>query len=321
MSRLHAWLLAPAPPERLAALRLLVGGYAVVFLVARLPSFWASTNLPERQWHPVGVLVPLSAPLPPRVAQVLLLATVALGVGFFLGWRYRVTGPLFAAAFLAVTTYRLSWGHVIHTEHLVVIHVLILALAPSAHSWSLDAVGGRAQPSAVPAARFGWPVKAMAVVLVTGYVLAGIAKARNGGWDWLVGDVLRNQVAYDNLRKELLGDPHSPIGGWAVRFGWLFPPLAITTTVIELGAPLALLGGRWRTAWALSAWMFHVGILVLMAISFPYPLSGIAYASLFANERLVTRLAARVRWLGRLGVPPAPPRAPSVAPRSLRRAG
>jgi hypothetical protein len=319
--RLNGWLLAPAPPERLASLRLLVGGYVVVFMVLRMPSFWQATNLPERQWRPVGVLVPLGSPLPPAAAQVLVLATVVVGVAFVAGWRYRWTGPAFALAFLAVTTYRLSWGHVIHTEHLVVIHVLILGLAPSARVWSLDATSGRADPTGVPPERFGWPVKAMAIVLVTGYVLAGIAKARNGGWDWMVGDVLRNQVAYDNVRKELLGDLHSPIGGWAVRHGWLFPPIAMLTTVIELAAPVALLGGRWRTVWALSAWGFHVGIVVLMAISFPYPLSGIAYASLFACERLVSRLATRVRWLGRLGVPRGSPPAPSVVPHSPPPAG
>jgi uncharacterized membrane protein YphA (DoxX/SURF4 family) len=296
VSRLTAWLLRPAPPERLASLRILVGAYVVVFMLARLPSFWSATTLPERQWRPVGVLVPLGSPLPPGVAQAMLLATIGLGVAFLVGWRFRVVGPLFAVVFLVATTYRLSWGQVNHTEHLVAIHVLILGLVPAAHAWSVDAAAGRADPATVPPPRFGWPVKAMAVALVAGYVLAGIAKVRNGGMDWMVGDVLRNQVAYDNLRKILLGDIHSPVGGWTVRFAWLFPPLAIATTVIELGAPLALLGGRWRTVWALSAWLFHVGIVALMAISFPYPLSGVAYASLFASERLFQRFGLPARY-------------------------
>lgn len=296
MKRAHDWLLAPAPPERLAALRLLVGGYCVVFLVARMPSFWASTTLPARQWQPVGVLVPLGGPLSPGVVQGVLLATVALGVAFSAGWRYRVVGPLFALAFLAVTTYRLSWGQVNHTEHLVAVHVLLLGFVPAAHAWSADELAGRARVSSVPAERFGWPVRAMATVLVIGYVLAGLAKLRNGGLDWVVGDVLRNQVAYDNLRKLLLGDGYSPIGSRLVRFGWLFPPLALLTTVIELGAPLALLGGRIRTWWVVGAWGFHVGIVVLMWISFPYPLSGIAFASLFATERLFVRVGVAARY-------------------------
>ena len=94
------------------------------------------------------------------------------------------------------------------------------------------------------------PVQLMALVTIITYVLAGMAKLRNGGMDWLVGDVLRNQVAFDNLRKELLGAWHSPFGGWAVRYAWIFPPMAVATVVVELGAPVAFLGGRWRTIWA-----------------------------------------------------------------------
>lgn len=120
-------------------------------------------------------------------------------------------------------------------------------------------------------------------------------KLRNGGWDWVDGGVLRNQIAYDNLRKELLGSQHSPIGGWLVRYAWVFPPFAWATMAIELGAPIALLGGRWRTVWVVGAWLFHVGIVILMAISFPYQVSGIAYACFFRPERAVDTLFTRVK--------------------------
>ena len=129
----------------------------------------------------------------------------------------------------------------------------------------------------------------MVIILIVTYLLAGWMKLRNGGWDWVDGRVLRNQIAYDNLRKELLGSQHSPIGGWLVRYDWVFPPLAWATMVVELGAPLALIGGRIRTVWVASAWGFHVGIVVLMAISFPYQVAGIAYLCLFAPERAIDR--------------------------------
>ena len=136
----------------------------------------------------------------------------------------------------------------------------------------------------------------MTLLLVITYVLAGVAKVRHGGMDWLVGDVLRNQVAYDNLRKELLGSPHSPFGGWTVRYAWLFPPAAVLTTVVEIGAVVALFSsGRAARLWALSAWGFHVMVLALMAISFPYPLSFVAYACLFDVERGGERLIQAAR--------------------------
>lgn len=283
-----------APARRLAALRVLVGTYTVVFMVARSASFWQMADLPDWQTEGVGILWFLDAPWSPTLVHVLYVVTVFLGVLFTLGIGFRVVGPVFAVAFLVVSTYRLSFGHVIHTEHLVALHLLAIGFSRSADAWSLDA---RRRPDP-PAdhVKYGIPIRAMVLVLVLTYVLAGMAKVRHGGMDWLVGDVLRNQVAYDNLRKELLGSPHSPIGGWTVQFTWLFPPAAVLTTIVEIGAVAALGASRRVTwIWAMSAWGFHVVVLALMAISFPYPLSFVAYACLFDVERGGERLVQAAR--------------------------
>ena len=84
---------------------------------------------------------------------------------------------------------------------------------------------------------------------------------------------------------------------------WIWRPVALATLVVELGAPVALLGGRWRNAWVASAWLFHVGTLALMAIMFPYPLSGVAFASLFPLERLAQSMPG--------GCAPGPHRRPA----------
>lgn len=284
--------LAPAPPQRLAALRLLVGGYALGYLVARLPHWLAVARFDGPRFEPVGPLWFLDGPVPPGVSHGVLAAAVLAGAGFVAGWRWRVSGPAFAVAFLLVTTYRSSWGQVFHTENLVALHLLLLALAPAADAWSL----GRRRTTA-PSARarrpaqrswtaYGWPVRLVSVATVLTYVVSGWAKVRNGGLDWLVGDVLRNQVAHDNLRKALMGDLWSPLAETALAHGWIFPPMAVASVAVELLAPLALLRGRFRLAWVGGAWCFHVGVLALMAIAFPYQLTGIVYASLFPVERL-----------------------------------
>jgi hypothetical protein len=128
------------------------------------------------------------------------------------------------------------------------------------------------------------------VITVFAYVLAGIAKLRVSGSDWATGDILRNHIAHDNLRKLLLGDSYSKLGAWTARHGWLFPPLAVMTLVVELGAPLALLRGRIAKGWSLAAWSFHVGVLALMWILFPYQLFFVAFASFFEPERWVARV-------------------------------
>lgn len=296
------WMWRTAPARRLAGLRILVGGYTVAFLLARSASFWQMADLPAWQTEGVGVLWFLDTPWSPTLVHVLYVALVMIGVLFTFGIGFRVIGPAFALLFLVVSTYRVSFGHVIHTEHLVALHLLALGFSRSADAWSFDArrrhefAGEPTGESAGEHARYGVPIRAMVLVLVLTYVLAGIAKVRHGGMDWLVGDVLRNQVAYDNLRKELLGSPHSPIGGWSVRFAWIFPPSAVLTTIVEIGAVVALTSSRRaRWVWAVSAWGFHLVVLALMAISFPYPLSFVAFACLFDVERGGERLIQAVR--------------------------
>jgi hypothetical protein len=179
-------------------------------------------------------------------------------------------------------------------EDLLVLHLLVLAAAPAAQTWSLDA-RRRDGPAEGPDPRYGWAVRTMALITVVSYVLAGIAKLRIGGFAWLTDEALRHHVAYDNLRKILLGDVSSPVAPHLVGRDWIFRPFALVTLLVELGAPLALLGGRIRSVWVVAAWSFHLGVLVLMAILFPYPLLGFAFAPLFRVERLATLVAPRRR--------------------------
>ena len=288
-----------APPERLAMVRILVSGYAVVWLVLALPGIAGLTDAGDARWHPVGVLAWLDGPLAPGWLWVFVAVTLGAGIAFTLGLAARLTGPVVAAAFLVVTTYRSSWGQIFHTDDLVALQLVVLALAPCAHAWSLDARRRRRRDSrgsaGQPARRYGWPLLLMSIITVLTYMLAGWAKLRTSGFDWITGSVLRDQIAQDNLLKELFGAPSSPLASALLSHAWLFPPMAAIAVLVELGAPVALLGGRWRNAWVAAAWLFHLGILVLMTTFFPFQLSGVVYASMFRVERLPRALAAPFR--------------------------
>jgi len=286
----RSWLSEEAPARRLAVVRILVGSYAAVFIAIRSFHWLDVARLPERRFDPVGVLGALTRPLPPTMVGLLAAVALALAVAFLLGWRFRIVAPLFTLVLLVLTTHGNSWGQILHTENLLVLHVIILAFSPADAAY---AVGRREPVDEVSRHEYGWALRIMTLVVVVAYLIAGLAKLRNGGFDWLTGDVLRNQVAHDNLRKIVLGDVHSPVGAWLVQFGWLFPPMAIASVLVELGAPVVLLGGRWRTAWAGAAWAFHVGVLALMAILFPYPISGIAFVSMLPVEKLADRVTGR----------------------------
>ena len=187
-----------------------------------------------------------------------------------------------AAGLLWTLTYRSAWGQVFHTENLLVLDVIVIACSPAADAWALG-------PRRDSAAGYGWPIKLMLVVLAATYVLAGVAKLRLAGASWLVGDQLRDQIAMDNLRKALLGSPIAPLAIPMLEHRVAFVAFSIASLGIELGAPLILLGPRIARVWAVAAWGFHVGVVLMMYIVFPVPLSGLAYLPVFEIERVITR--------------------------------
>jgi hypothetical protein len=288
---------AVAPAERLAMLRILTGVFAAAYLLVRLPVF---LQLGDRRsgFDGVGLAMLLDRPVEGRVVDMVVVATLLSGVGFVLGWRFRMTGPLFAVGMLALGSYRGSWGQLLHFENLMVLYLLILALSPAADAWSVDARRRRDRREAQrESVRYGFPIALAGLVLVITYVIAGLAKLRYGGLDWVFGDTLRNHVAYAAARLDLLGGSPSPLAGWAVRLDSIWPFVAAATIVIELSAPVALLGGRIRTAWVAAAWLMHLGILVFMLIGFAFPLFFVAFAPLYRVERLWTeRPVLRRRW-------------------------
>lgn len=286
-----------APAERLAVLRILVGAFATIYLLARFPTFVSVARLARHDFAPVGPLFWLEEPMSRGTLTAIAALSVLAGFGFLLGFRYRVTGPAFALLFGFLTTYRCSFGMKFHTENLVFWHVLVLALAPAADALSLDA-RGKAPPT--PHGRYGWAPRTAAAVTVVTYVLAGVAKIRLGGAEWLGGEILQGQIAYDNLRKLELGSWHSPLGVALVPEVGLFAVLAWLTMAVELGAPLALLGGRLALVWSVFSWGFHASVVLLMMIAFAYPLSTVPYWAFFRVERvldpgLVRRMIRRVQ--------------------------
>ena len=281
--------MAPAPAGRLNAVRLLTIGYALVWIAVRTSHWLDLSRLPSARWEPVGISNWIGSQRTGVVTVVVVVALVA-GVAALGAVAWPVSAAVFAVAFLWLTSFGASWGQILHTEHLVALHLLVLAAAPSGRGDSATA---------------GWPLKVMSTVTVATYFVAGVAKLRfGGGLDWLEGDGLLRLVAHDNLRKRLLGDAWSPIAPVAVGHPMIFQVGAWLTLVVELGAPLALLGRRWAYTWVVLAWCFHLGILALMAVLFPYPLVGVAFASMLPVERLFawrpTGLVRRARGYARV---------------------
>jgi hypothetical protein len=281
--KLADWWFAPAPAERLRALRILIGAYAFVWVTLRLPELHAVSHYGATHFHPYGVVSLLDAPLPVGVVMTIAIATSVLLAGFVLGIGYRFVAPLAALGLLWTITYRNCFGMLFHTENLMVLHVIALACAPA----------GRGQQAG--SAGYGWPIKLLASLTVATYVLAGVAKLRIAGIDWVDGELLRNQIAIDNLRKAVLGDGIAPFAGLVLDHPHALVPFSAATLVLELGAPLALVNRRIGYTWAAIAWGFHVGVVLLMNIWFIYPLSVIAFTPLLPVDRAISWLRGKLR--------------------------
>jgi hypothetical protein len=278
--------------ERLAFLRIIIGSYATLFCLVRLPHLWNTTSYPQHRWESIGVLSWLHDAPAPWIFRSILIVCVASGIVFVSGRYFRLTGPVFALTFLAISTFRFSWGSVLHTEHLLIVHVLIIGFSAAGDAFVLQSKNQRQPTNATQPKDYMWAIHIAALATVIGYFVSGVAKVRYGGWDWITGDVLRNQIAFDNVRKIILGDVHSPFAGWIIRNPVILTVSAPVTVILELGAPLALLHRRIRNIWVTGVWLFHVGVLVFMAILFPYQLLAIAYIPLFMMTPLLPKHSA-----------------------------
>lgn len=294
---------AEAPATRLSAFRIVVGVFVVVYLIGRSPVFLALADRPAADFDGVGVLARLSSPPSGGVLTGVVVVALATGIATTVGWRYRPNVIVFAAAVLFLTTLRGSWGQLLHFENLMVLQLLVLAASPAADAWSLDA--RRAENSQNPphdraaSTRYGWPLAIAGLVTVVTYVITGIAKLRYGGLDWISGDTLQNHIAYSAARLDLLGGNKPVLAEFVVRQGWILGVCALGAVVIELAAPIAFVGPRSRNVWVASAWLMHVGIFLTMAIGFPSPLFGAAFAPFFALERVEPWARRLANWRAR----------------------
>jgi Vitamin K-dependent gamma-carboxylase len=273
--------------------RILVGAYCVGLLLLRGPSLLRLAQLDDARFVGVGLAVLLETPLSLPVLITLLVLAFVGAVCFCLGVRHRMLAPGFAMLLLFLLSYRNSWGHMSHSEQLVSIHVLLLSVLPAADALSLDHHAGRTR--AGPMEKYGWPLRLLMLCVVISYVLAGWAKLHYGGMAWVSGEAVYHQVGYDTLGKLRLGGFVSPLGPTLLRWPWLFAGASVFTLVIEIGALLAMLGGRLRTVWVIGAYAMHVGIALAMGIAFPYPLWGIAFVSFFELEHAHAWLRSKRR--------------------------
>jgi hypothetical protein len=268
-----------ALPIRAAVPRLGVGVYSGVVNFKRREMFRKMHRQDSYRFRPVGVARVLNRPIPPKVADALFDASQVTNALTTAGIAHRVTGPLNVALQLWTLTYRNSWGMLFHNDNMMLLHQCVLGVTRSADALSIDSLVRDRHFAPVRFDRcYGGIPTAMNVATVAVYFISGVAKVRSRhGWGWASGDVLRDQIAADAIRKEVFGTRAPEAAGPLYRSRAPFGVLAASSLAVELGAPLSLVHRRAGQLFTVAAWGMHIGIRVIMGIKFPYNTSGVSY--------------------------------------------
>lgn len=243
----------------LRACRILLPG---LYLLFYLPSYNWIADMPDAWFNPA----PLSSAVffssfPDlwllQLAQTFLVLCAAL---LMAGVKPRLTGLLFCALHLFITSFEYSAGKIDHVAHLLLLCFFSFSLG----NWGEQKNG-----------RFNLPIPCgtlLALLLSFGMFTAGFEKAirwvdfnsnTSGFLSWYFS-------GYYNLGRDQLLAP----------FITVIPKIGLelmdySAVILEL-SPLAclLLGRRYWIAWCAIACSFHAGTTLFLNISFPYQLFG-----------------------------------------------
>src|SRR5690606_26744969 len=128
------------PPLNLALCRLILGIWVTYYFSAHGSAFLAACVLtPHELSRPIGVVTVMGGPLATSTFMTIYAGFWVTILCFTIGLAHRYLAPIFGLLLLFLWTYRNSWGFIFHTENGLVLSKLLLSLAPSADTLSVDA--------------------------------------------------------------------------------------------------------------------------------------------------------------------------------------
>ena len=166
----------PVPADSAAVFRIGFGLVAMAGSLRFLARGWVDTLYLAPDHHLAYAGFEWVRPLPAPWMHLHMAALAVLGACIALGYRHRLAAALFTAGFAYTELIEAS----LYLNHywFVTLAGVLLALLPVHHRWSLDARGGRVEPSRLVPAAVVWTLRSQLAVV---YLFAGIAKL-NGDW-------------------------------------------------------------------------------------------------------------------------------------------
>lgn len=248
-------------------------GFVAIKTFSGIQTFRPSGELP----HPVGIarIVDLkwaaSRPAVRTLQQGAYVAALCLAAGLLV----PVALVFLTAAIIIEVTFRSSYGAVNHGHHLLAVILtaqtaaMVVWNGAARWDWDLGVVLGNSQASTVA----WWTAQAIVAV----YFTSGLSKLINTGGQWIARSPMLLLSAYER------GDTGAMMGPWGQaqardgvrRAAWFLDRPLLTDcafaggVLVELAAPIGLLGKLALAAVGLAIIALHKGNRFLLGLPFP----------------------------------------------------
>lgn len=309
-SLLDRALFVPTLTQRLGLARIVLAAYVLFWRLPRdLRILWKARNAALELMEPAFLLkfIPLPYPLTAEQCHVFSGVMTALGVCVLVGLFTRVSLFFFGLGLLYLGAGESSWGWVNHGNALLDLVIFSMAWIPGVTAWSMDRLflwgwrRARSGPAeSLLAALKGppvppWGMKLILLLVILVFFSAGLSKLRYSGLKWADGETLsfylkgRSVASWHQfagsenvpaeaawrdgfgLESHLYGSASSPRARRLAQNPFVMRTLSALTLLLELGMPLALLGGWFRTVFLLGNVVFLLSVESMMNIYFrPY---------------------------------------------------
>ena len=285
MRFVYAAFSRPLSANRLALLRIVLGSFLLSQLWLHFGEYQHYASSIYHHVEPVGLMHFVSIESFSVYAVAFHYVTLTLGLCWVAGIAWRGTGPIFAICSTLWLSYFLSFGSITHAFHLLILHVLAVGFAPAAAVLSLDSLLSKRwsswplwSPGPISlSAHYGWAVQLCCSCTVLVYFISGLTKLQYSGLSWTSGQNLYDQITYSVLLQKVYqpGLETNSMVEWCLQYPRVLSAFAVISLAVELAAPLALLHRRLFLLWGGGVMGMHVGIAILMGITFPYQTYGV----------------------------------------------
>ena len=240
-------------------------------VATQIPAEPGYLNLPA----PNGLarLVDLTFLLDPGVYRVCRAAAYVALVVYVLGRAWSATLPYLTFFCISTGSIFNSQGAISH--HLQIVPLVLLAQTAAHFVNLLRARRGGSSPDRAAAEDrlISWSLQAIAAT----YLVSGITKLIQSSGAWIIQSPLvalqvvktNEQDFYDTLDPARAGAGLA-LAEWMIRHPLLVGAAMTAGLLLELGAPVLLLGRRWAAGYGLALIVFHETIHRVMQLHFVY---------------------------------------------------